>query len=149
MLSIKAIVIITVAVLLCNNAWICLIPERTASSTSQPFSDSLKDKFEPRLWDKVQQLKANGTLRLIKIDVEINCTLYKDNKTAAYEFRQQIAEMFIEQHNATILYVAKVLNFVDIEVNVTEVENVASYDFVTYLFDLEVIGHLCFECPES
>jgi subtilisin family serine protease len=108
-------------------------------------SEPIESKFEPWLWDKVQELETNGTTRFIVIGVSINCKSYGDNVTAAYSFKMQVATLLTQKHNATILYIGKVLSFVNVKVRVPEIKRIANYEFVDGLADGERKGSVCLD----
>lgn len=105
-------------------------------------SESIMSKFEPWLWDKVEKLEANGTTRFMIIGVNINCTHYEHNVTAAYNFKTQVAALLAQEHNATILYIGRILSFINIKIRIPEIKEIAAYEFVDGLADGEVKGSL-------
>jgi len=107
----------------------------------QSFDDlTIRSKFEPWLWEKVQELEANGTTRFMSIGLGINCTSYEHNLTAAYNFKTQVATHLAQEHNATIIYIGKVLSFIDIKIRVPEIKEIAKYEFIDRLGDGEARG---------
>jgi subtilisin family serine protease len=104
--------------------------------------ESIKSKFEPWLWDKVKELEANGTTRFMVIGVSINPMSYRrQNVTDAYNFRIQMATLLAQEHNATILYIGRVLSFINVKVRVQEIKKIAAYEFVDGLADGEAEGN--------
>lgn len=106
---------------------------------------SIESKFEPGLWEKVQELQANGTMRSLDVVVYINCTLHQANITDGYHFRQHVADLLVQDHNVTIVNVATVLSFIHAEINVTEIEKIATYGFVEVLGDGDATGSGCLD----
>lgn len=95
--------------------------------------DYIKGKFEPWLWDKLQQFEANGTSRLM---IVIVCVA----EGSSYDSRQQFAIFLASRHNADIQYVGTVLDFITIQVMSTELRRIATYGFVKLLGDGERTG---------
>ena len=108
-------------------------------SAAKPSLDdpAIKSKFEPWFWEKVKALEANGTTRLYAVGLGIDCSAYENNKTAAYNFRTEVADLLAQKHNATILSVGKVLSYISVEVSVPEIKNIAAYEFIELLGDGE------------
>ena len=122
------------------------VTPRTGAVSLQSFVDSeLISKFEPWLWEKVQCLEANGTLRSITVVVGINCTAYGNDVVAAYNFKESIANLLIQDHNVTILSVGTVLSYVTAKIKVSEIKKIATYQFVDGLGDGEAKGSLCLD----
>lgn len=99
------------------------------------YDSAIKWKFEPGLWEKLRQLEANGTERLMLIVVSVS-------EGASYDFKKQIAALLASRHNANILYIGEVLSFVNIQVMNTEVKKIAAYNFVDGLGDGEAEGSI-------
>jgi len=95
----------------------------------------VKNKLEPRLWDKLKLLEANGTTRFYTITI----SMIKFRLVQGYEGRKKVAEFLKERHNATILSIGKVLNYINLRVRVPEIKGIASYDFVELVGDGEAI----------
>lgn len=108
-------------------------------------SDPVQSKYEPWLWKKLSELEANGTTRFMTIGVGVNCTPFKHNETAAYCFKTQVANLLFQEHNATILYVGKVLSFINIKIKNSEIKKIAAYEFIDGLADGERKGKLCLD----
>ena len=106
------------------------------------FNPELISKFEPWLWEKVEVLEANGTTRLMTIVVSVNCTICQ-NRTVAYDFKNYVASLLVQNHNATILCIGKVLSFVNVKIRVPEVKKIATYSFIDGLGDGEAEGKAC------
>jgi hypothetical protein len=108
-------------------------------SAAKPSLDdpAIKSKFQLYFWEKVKALEANGTTRLLTVDLTIDCSAYEDNRTAAYNFRTEVADFLAQKHNATILYIGKALSFIDIKISVPEIKNIAAYEFIEHLGDCE------------
>lgn len=96
----------------------------------------VKNKFEPWLWEKLQQLEANGTTRLMSIIVCVQ-------EGSSYDFRTKVATLLASRHSAAILYIGTVLSFVNIQVMSTEVKKIAIYWFVDGLSDGEAVIKGC------
>jgi len=100
------------------------------------YDSAIKWKFEPGLWEKLRQLEANGTERLMIIVVGVS-------EGASYDFKKWITALLVSRHNATILHIGEVLSFVNIQVMNTEVKKIAAYSFVDGLGDGEAEGSIC------
>jgi len=96
----------------------------------------VKSKLESWFWDKLKLLEANGTTRFYSIGVGVNCRAF--GQPEGYEGRKEIAFFLVENHNATIVYIANVLSFISLEVSVPEIKEIALYDFVELIGDNEV-----------
>jgi len=100
------------------------------------YDPRVKSKLEPWLWDKLKLLEANGTTRFYSIIIRTDCRAF--GQPEGYEGRKKIASFLVENHNATILYVANVLSSIILKVSVPEIKEIALYNFVELIGDGEV-----------
>jgi len=130
--------------LLLGNILLVVPTTKLVFARSLDGSEPIKSKFEPWLWEKVQHLETNGTNRIMTIVASVNCTSYQNNVTA-YGFKNQVASLLVQNHNATILYIGKALSFVNVKIKVSEVKKIATYEFIDGLGDGEAEGGLCLD----
>ena len=95
----------------------------------------VKNKLEPWLWDKLKLLEANGTTRFYTITI----SMIGFSPVQGYEGRKGVADFLKERHNATILSIGKVLNYINLRVRVPEIKRIAWYYFVELVGDGERI----------
>ena len=102
----------------------------------------VKSKLQPLFWDKLKLLEANGTIRFYGIIIWTDCRAF--GQPEGYEGREKIASFLVENHQATILYVGRVLSLITLEVRVPEIKEIAWHDFVESIGDGEGgKPHLC------
>lgn len=97
-------------------------------------------KFEPWLYDKVEALTANGTLREISLVVRL-----VDNPRLTGEtletLKLHIKRLLEIRYGTSDIYVCSILPYIIAKVNVTYVKEIATYSFVEGLGDGERVGH--------
>jgi len=128
--SVKKDVAIITIVLLSSVAATFGLKMLTSPIFESLFDSAIKWKFEPWLWDKLQQLEANGTIRSMSIIVVVR-------EGSSCDSILQFADFLASMHNAEITGVGTVLSFITIRVMSTEVKKIAAYRFVDLLGDGE------------
>jgi len=91
--------------------------------------DVAEDKFEPWLWDNIQELEANGTSRIVSLIVQLIGSIET--------LKNQAADLLLEFHGAEDIWGASTFPTIIAKVNSTEVKAIAAYDFVKLLGDGE------------
>jgi hypothetical protein len=92
-------------------------------------NSGIQSKFEPWLWDKIQELEANGTSRMMSLII-----ILVDNSTS---LKNYAAELLINSHGAEDLWIGSMSPSITVTVNSTEVKTIATYNFVELLGDGE------------
>lgn len=95
------------------------------------FTD-IKEKFEPGLWYKIQELEMNGTERCYRIIMRL--------VNSTRRLKEYIASLLIEAYNATIYYVGKIFPVVIVDAPILKIKEIAAYSFVVHLGDGEAKG---------
>jgi len=125
-------------ILISNLIFLIPVQLRVLATSFEP----VESKFEPWLWEKLQQLEANETARSMTIVFSVNCSAYKGNITGSYNFKEQIAALLANEHNATILWIGRVLSFINVQIMTTEIKKIATYEFVDGIGDGEEEGSI-------
>jgi len=115
------------------------IGSHTMSATSVTYASSsvsnseddchIKSKFEPLLWEKMQALMSNGTMRDLSLIIRLK-TNQQVTGMQIQDLKSHAASLFTSNHKAAVYSVLRVLPVVMAKVPVTEAEKIASYDFV-------------------
>jgi len=87
----------------------------------------IQGKFEPWLWDNIQELEANGTPRIISLTIQLT----ENTET----LKNYTARLLVENHGAEDIWIASTFPTIIAKVNSTEVKTIAAYDFVKLLGD--------------
>jgi len=93
-----------------------------------------KHKFEPRLWDKVQALQSNGTMKSLSLIIR----LVEDQRIAGMQIGQlknYATSLLTDSHSATVYSICNVLPILMAKVSVVEAERIAAYEFVESIGD--------------
>jgi len=91
----------------------------------------IDDKFEPWLWDKIQNLTLANSIKEITLIVrleDMDGNLTKLDKIS-------YANLFAEKYDAEIVYIAEVLPVVIIKIPVDKAVDVATYEYVLHIGD--------------
>jgi len=97
---------------------------------------SIVNKFEPRLWDKLQELRSNGTERALSLIIR----LVEDERRTSMSIRSlknYVVSLFESSHSATVYSILEVLPIIMAKVPVAEATKIAAYRFVESVGDGE------------
>jgi len=113
-----------------------LITATLSSATLSDFSpDEIKNKFEPWLWDNIQELETNGASRITSLII----ILVEDQSLTSMgmeSLKNYTARLLVEHYGAEDVWIGSSLTIIA-KVNSTEVKTIAAYDFVKLLGDGE------------
>lgn len=94
----------------------------------------VKSKIEPWLYEKIQALKSNGTMKNLSLIIRF----VKDQRNTGMqieELKNYAASLFTDNHNSTVYSICDVLPIVMAKVPVAEAERIAAYEFVESIGD--------------
>jgi hypothetical protein len=91
----------------------------------------INDKFEPWLWNKIQNFTSANLTKEVTLIVRLRDPYENLTKID----RTNYANIFAEKYNAEIVYIAEILPVVIIKIPVEKAVDVATYDYVLHIGD--------------
>ena len=97
-------------------------------------------KFEPKLWEKIQAFKINGTTTNLSLMIWLNEVSDLQTKINVFKLKDYTIHLLTTKHNSTVYYVGRRLPVIMAKVPVAEAENLALYEFIERIGDGDNMG---------
>jgi len=95
---------------------------------------SIAEKFESKIWNKIQELKASGTTENMSLIIWLSENNMITNKSAE-ELKKHAALLLADNHSAYVYRVCRALPVIMATASIDKVESIASYDFVERIYN--------------
>jgi subtilisin family serine protease len=105
------------------------------------------EKLEPKLWNRIQELKANETTDNEALIIWLSENRIITNKSIE-GLKTYVSSLLESSHNASVYRICESLPVIMATVSLKEVESIADYEFIDYIYDNEP-GYLALDISKS